>query len=676
MIRRKLFFFFTSLILIMSCRNSIKLGSKEDVLVKDLDSSINPADDFFEYTNGGWFKKNPIPPDWNFWGTTAMVGEDIMIRVKNLNEKAAASHDAIGITDQKVGDFWTTAMDSVKTESFGLKPLGLYLDKINGIIDFKSFWKVIAELQKIGSNEFFYNDVDPDEKNSKVMRYTFGQGGIGLPEREYYFKDDSVTVNIRDKYKKYITKLLILSGEDLGIAETAGKKILELETSLARVSKKRADTSSIWNYNKVATHDLKKICADIDWSSYLDSIGVKNCDSVIVYQAPFFKALNNILKATPIKDWKEYLKFHLLVDFADALPDAYGVEAFRFNQLLGGAKERMVRWKRVIGMENEMMGELVGQLYVKEYFSDKARQRYSDLVEALRGAMKDRIRNLTWISDTTKQKALIKLAALHEEVGYPDKWKDFSALKIGKESYTKNLLNLRAWWHNYQLDKLGKPANQNEWGLPPQWNNGYYDPRYNEIVLPAAFFIFHGLSDDEIDDAELYGYAGIKIAHEIGHGFDNGGRLFDENGNLKNWWTKKDEEGFNKRADKLIKQFNEYEPIKGYHVNGAATLDENIANLCGELIALDAFKKTNEFKGGKMKDGKTPLQRFFLANAFKWRIFSRKESLISGLLTDSHSPPKFGMNGTLVNVDDFYIAFNIKPSNKMYKADSLRVRIW
>lgn len=673
---KKLLYFFTGLLVLASCINPKKNVVTKDILVEDLDTTINPADDFFEYTNGGWFKKNPIPPDWNFWGITAIVREDIMTRLKILNEEAAARNGASGTTDQKVGDFWTTAMDSVKIESIGLKPLGQYIDKINGITDFNSFGDAIAELQKVGSNKLFYNNVSEDEKNSNVMIYTLSQGGIGLPEREYYFKEDSATVKIRDKYKKYITKLLILSGEDSGIARAAAKKIVAVETTLAQVSQKSADTSSIWNYNKVAIHDLSKICPVIDWPSYLANIGVKNCDSVIVYQVPFFKRLDNILKATPIKVWKEYLKFHLLADFADVLPDAYGVEAFNFNQLFGGAKSRMVRWKRVFELENDMMGELVGQLYVKKYFSDKERQRYSGLVEALSDAMKDRIRNLNWMSDSTKQRALIKLAALRKEVGYPDKWKDFSALKIGRESYAKNVLSLRGWWHDYELDKLGKPTDHNEWDLPPQMNNGYYDAGKNEIVLPAAFFIFHGLHDDEIDDAELYGYAGIKIGHEIGHGFDNGGRLSDENGKLKNWWTKKDEEEYNRRAAKLIQQYNQYEPIKGYHVNGAATLSENIANLCGELIALDAFKKTNEFKSGKLIDGMTPLQRFFLANAWKWRIFPRKELLISNLLTDSHSPPKLGMNGTLVNVDDFYTAFNVKPGNKMYKPDSLRVRIW
>ncbi|HXS54852.1 MAG TPA: M13 family metallopeptidase [Hanamia sp.] len=560
---KKLLYFFTALLLLIGCTSKKNIVTK-DVLVEDLDSAINPADDFFEYTNGGWFKKNPIPPDWNFWGITAIVREDIMMRLKTLNEEAAGRRGAIGSTDQKVGDFWTMAMDSIKTDSLGLKPLEQFIEKINGITDLTSFADAIAELQKVGSNKLFNNDVSQDEKNSNVMIYTLSQGGIELPEREYYFKDDSATVNIRNKYKKYITKLLILSGEDSGIAQTAGRRILEIETNLAQISQKVADTNSIWNYNKVGVPDLKKICGVIDLSSYLDKIGIRNCDSVVVYQIPFFKALNHILKTTPIRDWKEYLKFHLLDDFADVLPDAYGIEAFNFKQLFGGAKRRMVRWKRVIEMEDDMMGELVGKLYVKKYFSDKARQRYSGLVEALRDAMEDRIRNLNWMSDSTKQRALIKLAALRKEVGYPDKWKDFSALKIGRESFAKNVLNLRRWWHDYQLDKLGRGPDHNEWGVAPQMNNGYYDAGNNEIVLPAAFFIFHGLSDDEIDDAELYGYAGIKIGHEIGHGFDNGGRHTDENGHLKNWWTKKDENEFNKRADKLVKQFNEYEPIKGY----------------------------------------------------------------------------------------------------------------
>jgi putative endopeptidase len=668
--------FFIGLILTLSCCNSPKLVSKEDILVADLDSAINPADDFFEYTNGGWFKKNPIPPDRSFWGTTAMDYEDNLTRLKGLNERAASENAAHGTTDQKIGDFWITAMDSDKIETSGLKPLQFYLDKINEIKDVNSVVTVIAELEKIGSNKLFSCNVYQDEKNKNSMKYTFGQGGLGLPEREYYLKNDSTTVNIRNSYMTYITKLLMLSGEDSGFAKTAGENILELETNLAQASQKSEDTNSIWNYNKVAIHDLKNICSTIDWSTYLENVGVKNCDSVIVYQIPFFKALKNILKSTPINDWKEFLKFHLLDNFSDALPDEYGIETFHFNQLLGGAKERSARWKRVIDMENDVLGELLGKLYVKEYFSDNVKQRYSDLVESLKTAMKERISRVTWMSDSAKQNAYIKLAAMSKKVGYPDKWKDFSALNIGKESYVQNLLNSRLWWHNYQINKLDKPVNSAEWNMPPQINNGYYDGAKNEIVLPAAFFIFHGLSDNEIDDAMLYGYAGIKIGHEIGHAFGDGGRLYDEKGNMMNGWTKKDDQEFNARADKLIKQYSEYEPVKGYHINGVNTVGENMANLCGELIAIDAFKKTNEFKAGENINGKTPLQRFFLANAFKWRIFPRQELLISSLFTDGHSPPKYGMNGTLVNIDDFYIAFNVKPGNKMYKTDSLRIRIW
>lgn len=676
MICRKLLCFFSGILLLASCSNSRRNIRVNDILTRDIQTTINAADDFFEYTNGGWFKNNPIPPDRSFWGTTAMDYEDNLTKLKVLNEKAASTNAANGTTDQKIGDFWITAMDSAKTESIGLKPLQLYLNKINEIKDINSFVTVIAELEKIGSNKLFSCNVYQDEKNNNSMKYTFSQGGIGLPAREFYFKNDSTTVNIRNKYTKYITKLLILSGQDSGLASTAREKIMKLETNLAQASQKPEDTASIWNYNKVAFHDLKNICPAIDWSTYLENAGVKNHDSVIVYQVPFFKALNNILKSTPINDWKEFLKFHLLDNFSDALPDKYGSETFHLNQLLGGAKERSAKWKRVIDMENEVIGELLGQLYVKEYFSEHVKQRYSDLVEALRIAMRERISRVSWMSDSAKQNAYIKLASMRKKVGYPDKWKDFSALNIGKESYIQNLLNSRIWWHNYQINKLGKPVNSDEWDMPPQINNGYYDGAKNEIVLPAAFFSFHGLSDDEIDNAILYGYAGIKIGHEIGHAFGDGGRIYNEKGSMMNGWTKKDEEEFNARADKLIKQYNDYEPVKGYHINGANTVGENMANLCGELIAIDAFKKTNEFKTGERKDGKTPLQRFFLANAFKWRIFPRQELLISSLLADGHSPPKYAMNGTLVNIDDFYIAFNVKQGNAMYKADSARVRIW
>ncbi len=663
----------------VSCKTSSKKeDSKQDVLAANLDTTVSPADDFFMYSNGGWIKKNPIPGDQSSWGIGNLVIEENLKRLREISEKAEKSNAAKGTPEQKIGDFWTTAMDSAKIETDGLKPLQPLLDKVNAITDIKSLVSTIAELKKAGSSTLFSDFVTQDDKNSEIMTYKLWQGGIGLPEREYYFKTDSTTVNIRNAYVKYITDILTMSGEDAAAAQTSAKNILALETKLAQASRKLEDLRDPYkNYNKMAVADLGKLNASVDWSSYLSLTGIKNLDSVIVGQPEFFKALDNALKTVPLADWKSYVKFNLITDFANALPDQYGIAAFNFSKLFSGAKERKPRWKRVISSEESVMGEMLGQLYVKEFFNETAKKRYEDLVEAIREALKERISRLTWMSDSTKQKAYAKLAAIKKKVGYPDKWKDFSSMEIGRESYVQNLVNANNWWHNYEINKLGKPVDRDEWGMYPQTYNAYYNPSNNEIVLPAGIFTVPGYRDEELDDATVYGYAGAStIGHEITHGFDDEGRQFDAKGNLVSWWTSSDEAEFKKRADVMVKQFDEYEPVKGYHINGKATLGENIADLGGILLGIEAFKKTKQYQENKILGGLTPMQRYFCGYALGWLGHTREESLKNQLLTDVHSPAKYRVNGPFVDVDEFYTAFNIKEGSKMYRPDSTRVRIW
>ncbi|HEU4574891.1 MAG TPA: M13 family metallopeptidase [Chitinophagaceae bacterium] len=667
-----------AVIILASCSGPEKTAPTKDILADDIDSTISPATDFFEYANGGWIKRNPIPPDQSSWGIGNLVIEENLKRLRSIAEKAAAANAPNGSSDQKIGDFWVTAMDSAKIDAAGLQPLQPYLDKINAISDIPSLISTVTDFKKIGSRTLFGDYVTQDDKNSDVMTYKLVQGGIGLPEREYYFKNDSTTSNIRHEYLNYIAKLLTLSGDDSVQAFTAAKNILALETKLAQASRKLEDLRDPQkNYNKMAIKDLGKMSSAINWTSYLASTGVKNIDSVIVGQPEFFKTLDEVLRSTPISDWKSYVKFNLLNDFAAALPEQYGVASFDFYRLFSGAKERKPRWKRVISSEESVMGELLGQLYVKEYFNETAKKRYSDLVEAIRAALKDRISQLTWMSDSTKQKAFAKLAAIRKKVGYPDKWKDFSAMKIGKDSYVQNLINARLWWHQYEISKLGKPVDRDEWDMYPQTYNAYYNPSNNEIVLPAGIFTVPGYRDEELDDALVYGYAGAStIGHEITHGFDDEGRQFDAKGNLSGWWTKKDEDEFNKRAAVMVNQFNDYEPVKGYHINGKATLGENIADLGGILLGIEAFKKTEQYKKGEKIAGLDPMQRYFLGYSLGWLGHEREEVLKSQLLTDVHSPAKYRVNGPFVDVDAFYSTFNVKPGDPMYRADSLRVKIW
>lgn len=662
-----------------SCNNNTdKTTAKRDILFENLDTTAKPGDDFFQYANGGWIKNNPIPETDAAWGIGNLVNEETLNRLKTINESAAKVNAAEGTAEQKIGDFWLSAMDSAKVNADGLKPLQPWLDKIAAANDTKSLISVATELKKMGSGTFFANFVTQDDKNSEVMTYKLWQGGIGLGEREYYFKADSATKNIRSEYVKYITSILTMSGEDANAAAKAATNILAMETKLAQASRKLEDLRDPYaNYNKMAIADLGKITNALDWNTFLNATGVKSIDSVIVGQPEFFKAMGNVLATTPINDLKSYVKFNFISDMAAVLPDTFGVTAFNFNKLFTGATKRKPRWKRVLQMEDNLMGEMLGQLYVKEYFNEKAKKRYEDMVEAIREALKNRISKLTWMSDSTKQKAYAKLAAIKKKVGYPDKWKDYSALKMNKESFALNYINANKWQHEFEINKLGKPVDKDEWGMSPQTYNAYYNPSLNEIVLPAGIFVVPGFRDEELDDATVYGNGGAStIGHEITHGFDDEGRQFDAKGNLVSWWTKTDEEEFKKRADVIIKQFDAYEPLPGYHINGKATTGENIADLGGILLGLDAFKKTEQYQKGEKINGLTPVQRYFLGYSLGWLGHQREEVLRNRLMTDVHSPAKYRVNGPFVNVDDFYTAFDIKPTDKMYRADSLRVKIW
>ena len=674
---KKIIFYFLICFCFFSCKTKTAETPK-DVFAADIDTTVNPGDNFFLYANGKWIKDNPIPAEESSWGIGYVVDNENQKRLRDICESAAKDGGTKVSASQKIGDFWTAAMDSVNIENQGTKYLQPYIDKINSITDIPSFINTIADLDKIGVSALFDNEVSQDDKKSDEMCLKLWQGGIGLPERDYYFKTDSSTSNIRKAYVKHIETLLEFQGQDSLSASKAAANILMLETKLAKVSRMLADLRDPYsNYHKTAISDLKKLSSSIDWEKYLNNIGVAHIDSVIVGQPEFFKALDGILKSTPINEWKDYLTYRLVNSFSNALPEKYGVEAFNYGESFSGAKERKPRWKRVIQSEEGSMGELMGQLYVKKYFDSTAKQRYEKMAEEIRSGYKDRIEKLTWMSDSTKQKALVKLAAIKKKIGYPDKWKDFSAMEISKGSYVQNLINARTWWHNFDMNKLGKPVDRDEWGMYPQTYNAYYDPSNNEIVFPAAAFIVPGYADKDLDDATMYGYVGASyIGHEITHGFDDQGRLYDASGNLHNWWTEKDSAAFAKRAAVIIKQFDDYEPLPGTHINGRATQGENIADLGGLEIGIDAFKKSDAYKKNEIIGGLTPMQRFFMGYALSWLYEIRPESLKTQLMTDVHAPAEYRVNGPFSNIDEFYSTFNIKPGDKMYRPDSLRVRIW
>ncbi len=671
-------FFVAAACLLGACNNPDKPVSKGDVLALHVDTTVKPGDDIFMFANGGWIKANPIPGEESSWGIGNLVVEENTARLRELSEKAAAEKAAKGTASQKIGDFWQTAMDTTKIEADGLKPLQPYLDKIAAINDLKSLQSTFAEFDQMGVNGPINFGVSQDAKNSELNALQMWQTGLGLPEREYYFRDDSSTANIRTAYKQNIINTLGLIGTDTATAQTAATNIIALETVLAKVHRKLEDLRDPYaNYNKMAIGNLNKIAPDVDWANYMKANGIGQTDSVIVGQPEYYTTVSGLLKSTPLETWKSLLQYRLTRRFSEVLPERFGKEAFEFSKLFSGAKERKPRWKRVIRAEENAMGEVLGQLYVKEFFNEKAKQRYIDMVEAVRDAYAERIKKLTWMTDTTKQKALAKLASVKKKVGYPDKWKDFSSMEIGKDNYLQNVVNATKWWHNYEINKLGKPVDRDDWEMTPQTYNAYYNPSNNEIVLPAGIFTVPGYKDEELDDATVYGYGGAStIGHEITHGFDDEGRQFDDKGNLKSWWTKEDETEFKKRAEVMVKQFNMFEPIPGSHINGKATLGENIADLGGILIGLDAFKKTEQYKKNEKIAGYTPLQRYFLGYALGWMGYPTQQALKNQLMTDVHSPAQYRVTGPFVNIPEFYTAFGVTTSDKIFTPDSLRVNIW
>jgi putative endopeptidase len=665
--------------LFAACKgNDKKETAKEDILLKNVDTTVSPADDFFEYANGGWIKANPIPGDETSWGIAYLVQNELYDRLKHINEEAVKKNAKSG-ADQQIGDFWFSAMDTVSIEQKGLEPLKEELAKINAVQTKEDVMQQAARMHTYGVGVFYGEGVSQDAMKSDEMAYYMQQGGIGLPNRDYYFNKDERTSKIRDAYPAYIAKIFQLMGVDSINAKAKATAIVAMETKLAQQSRKLEDLRDPYaNYNKMAISQLNKLSPSINWPVYLEQMGVKHVDSVVVGQPEFYKQLDKVLNTENIQTLKDYMSFHLVRAFAPYLNKAIVDANFDFySKLIKGAQAQRPRWKRVLAAEEDAMGEALGQLFAKEYFDEKAKKRYEDIVENVRNAYKARIEKLDWMTDSTKGKALTKLAAIKKKVGYPDKWKDFSSLKVDRGPYVLNMMRANQWWNDYYMNKLGKPVDRDEWEMTPQTYNAYYNPSNNEIVLPAGIFTVPGYRDEELDDALVYGYAAAStVGHEITHGFDDEGRQFDEKGNLHNWWTPKDEEEFKKRADVLVGQFNNMMPIDTQRINGRATLGENLADLGGILIGLDAFKQTESYKKGEKISGFTPLQRFFLGYALGWMYQIRNEQLASQLLTDVHSPAKYRVNGPFPNVPEFYEAFNVKPGNKMYLPDTARVRLW
>ena len=672
---------FSSLLMtsLMACNQpSPTSTAKPDFLSANIDTTASPTDDFFQYANGAWIKNTPIPAAEGGWGIGNMVQEEIYARLQKITTAAQAEKAAPGTTTQKVGDFWFSAMDTLSIEKQGLQPLQPELQKINAIQSVNDLVAAAAEFHRKGINVLFGDYVGQDDKNSEQIAFQLGQGGLGMPNRDYYFNTDERTLGVKKAYQQYMRSSLQRLVNDSNAAAKIAAAVFQLETRLAKASRKLADLRDPYqNYHKMDIAALNRLAGNCQWPAYLPAIGINKIDSVIVGQPEFFTALNSELKNTPLTTWKNYLQFHLLKSSADYLDKKSESDLFNYSKALTGATQPRPRWKKVLDAEERVLGEALGQLFVKEYFNEKAKQRYTDLVENIRDAYKERIQQLSWMSDSTKQKAYTKLAGITKKVGYPDKWKDFSALEINRGPYVLNMQSANQWWHNYMINKLGKPVDRTEWVMPPQTYNAYYNPSNNEIVLPAGIFAVPGMRDEDLDDAFVYGYAGAStIGHEITHGFDDQGRQYDAKGNLSNWWQTNDSIQFSKRAKAIILQFNAFSPVDTLHVNGDATQGENIADLGGLLLGLDAYKKTVSYKEDKKIGGLTPLQRYFLGYAYGWLYQEKKEQLAKQLISDVHAPARERVNGPMVNIPAFYDAFGVQPGNRMYAPDSIRVSIW
>lgn len=659
--------------------NSATKASKDDILLTNLDTTVNPGEDFFQYAVGGWIKRTPIPGDETSWGIGQMVNEELYKRKLAINEEAAkkASPNAI---ERQVADFWKAGMDTVAIEKAGAAPLKPVLDQIRNAATKQDLMAIVAKLHTYGVNAFFGEGVSQDAKNSEKMAYYMSQGGLGMPNRDYYFKNDPRTSKVREAYPGYVAKILgLVDGADTIATAPRAASILAMETKLAAASRKLEDLRDPYaNYNKMALSNVQSLSPGVDWKSMIAGIGVKAIDTVIIGQPEFYKALDNVIASTDINTIKDYLVFHTTSTFAPYLSKPFVDASFDFySATIRGAEAQRPRWKRVLDAEERTIGEEVGQLFAKEYFDETAKKRYSEMVERIREAYKLRIQKLQWMNDSTKEKALHKLATMKKKVGYPDKWKDFSSMKIGSTSFAENIMHANEWYNQYSIDKLGKPVDRDEWEMTPQTYNAYYNPSNNEIVLPAGIFTVPGYRDSELDDALVYGYAAAStIGHEITHGFDDEGRQFDAEGNLKNWWTSNDSAQFARRSRVLVQQFNGMVALDTLHLNGSASLGENLADLGGVLLGVDAFKQTEAFKKNEKISGLTPMQRYFLGYTLGWMYQIRDKQLASQILTDVHAPAKYRVNGPFPNVPEFYEAFGIKAGDKMYLPDSARVVLW
>jgi putative endopeptidase len=641
-----------------------------------MDATVRPGDDFFSYASGKWMKETKIPPSEIGWGSFYTLDDDNVKNLHKILDDVSAQDNAAGSKEQKVGDLYKSGMDTATIEKLGYEPIKPLLAKINAVKDYKELVQLAADGFKTGDGFLLGFYVSPDDRVSSKNIAHFDQTGITLPERDYYFKTDSASKKIRDEFVKHIAKVFELTGADAATAAKKADGILKLETAIAQSHKTPVELRDPQaNYNKFAVADLQKQMPDVDLKDAFSRMNLKT-DTVLVGQPGYYKALDNLLKTQPIDVWKDKATFNAVDGASSLLSKSFRDEHFDFyGRKLQGQKEQKPRWKTLAYRVDGGLGELLGQLYVEKYFTPDAKQRMLDLVNNLQSVYKDRISKLDWMGDDTKKRAVEKLAAFTKKIGYPDKWKKYDDVEVSKDAFYKNEESVAKHEYNEQMKKVNKPVDRSEWGMTPPTVNAYYNPTFNEIVFPAGILQFP-FFDKDADDAINYGAIGAVIGHEMTHGFDDQGRQYDKDGNLKDWWTKDDADKFKKKVQVMIDQYNKFTVLKDLHVNGSLTQGENLADIGGLAIAYQAFKNTPEGKSKTKIDGFTPDQRFFLSFAQVWRIKNSDETMRMRINVDPHSPEMYRVNGPLSNTPAFYKAFDIKPGDKMYRDEKDMVKVW
>lgn len=643
----------------------------------NLDTTAVQGADFYQYACGGWMKKHPLTNEYSRFGSFDMLAENNREQLKGLIVEIASGQNAQGTIGQKIGDIYKLAMDSVKLNADGVTPIQADLEKIASVKDKSEIVPLMAELAHSGVFPYFSFYVGADIMDSKSNLFQLYQGGISLGEKEYYLDNDDVTVNIRNKYKEHIVKMFQLAGFDEAAAKKKMEAVMDIETRIAKASFSAVEQRNpAANYHKMSLDELKKEIPGIDWDAFLNGIGVKGVTELSVSQVEPIKEVEKIINSLPVENQIAYMQWSLIDRAAGYLSDDLVAQNFDFyGKTLSGKQTNQPRWKRAVSTVNGVLGEAVGQMYVEKYFPAAAKERMVQLVKNLQTALGERIRNLEWMGDSTKIKAIEKLNSFYVKVGYPDKWRDYTGLNIEKDSYWANVKRATEFELDYMLSKAGKPVDRDEWGMTPQTVNAYYNPTTNEICFPAGI-LQYPFFDMNADDAFNYGAIGVVIGHEMTHGFDDQGRQFDKDGNLKDWWTAEDAKRFEERAQVMVNFFDSIQVLPGLNANGSLTLGENIADHGGLQVSFQAFKNATKDAPLPVKDGFTPEQRFFLSYAGVWAGNIRDEQIHLQTKSDPHSLGRWRVNGALPQIGAWYDAFGIKEGDPMYLAPEKRVSIW